>query len=266
MQSAISQESARAAAAAEPRAPTLPALDTRFTLGSTDHRRAAPFPRPPRVPRVLEGGSSGRGRDDRARARSHREASGSPSRRTNVYGIPLFWGKNEGQPFLQRFPFTSTFSRPIHDFVRDQRFAPIRDLVGAGARIGDRRKGRRRREPVRQRAGERAPSARLAHRRSTGPLLPANAEADAQHRAAPRPLSGRQRRPAAHPRQPHAGVPLDVLPQAVLREPRARSRRRSPSRPSPAISPCTTGASGTGSRSRRVRVRPASGARCTSLT
>jgi phytanoyl-CoA hydroxylase len=60
--------------------------------------------------------------------------------RRSVYGIPLFWGKYEGRPFLQRFPFTSAFSEPIRDFVRDSRFAPIRDLVGAGARVGDREK------------------------------------------------------------------------------------------------------------------------------
>jgi phytanoyl-CoA hydroxylase len=54
-----------------------------------------------------------------------------------VRGIPLFWGKNAGKQFLQRFPFTSTFSDGIKGFVRDARFAPIRDLVGAGARVGD---------------------------------------------------------------------------------------------------------------------------------
>jgi hypothetical protein len=57
--------------------------------------------------------------------------------RTSVRGIPLFWGTREGKPFLQRFPFTSTFSDGIKDFVRDARFGPIRDLVGAGARVGD---------------------------------------------------------------------------------------------------------------------------------
>lgn len=60
--------------------------------------------------------------------------------RRTVNGIPLFWGRNEGRPYLQRFPFTSTFSDPIRDLVRDGRFAPIRDLVGAGARVGDREK------------------------------------------------------------------------------------------------------------------------------
>ena len=62
------------------------------------------------------------------------------ARRTSVNGIPLFWGKKEGRPFLQRFPFTSTFSEPIRGFVRDDRFSPIRDLVGTGARVGDREK------------------------------------------------------------------------------------------------------------------------------
>lgn len=60
--------------------------------------------------------------------------------RTSVRGIPLFWGKNAGKPFLQRFPFTSTFSPDIKAFVRDERFAPIRDLVGEGARVGDEEK------------------------------------------------------------------------------------------------------------------------------
>ncbi|HEX7665824.1 MAG TPA: phytanoyl-CoA dioxygenase family protein, partial [Polyangiaceae bacterium] len=61
-------------------------------------------------------------------------------KRTSVYGIPLFWGKNVKKPFLQRFPFTSVFSEKIKSFVRDDRFAPIRDLVGTGARVGDREK------------------------------------------------------------------------------------------------------------------------------
>jgi phytanoyl-CoA hydroxylase len=60
--------------------------------------------------------------------------------RRRVNGIPLFWGESDGRPYVQRFPFTSTFSNPIRDLVRDRRFAPIRDLVGAGARVGDREK------------------------------------------------------------------------------------------------------------------------------
>ena len=59
--------------------------------------------------------------------------------RKRVFGIPLFFGKDEtGSPFLQRLAFTSVFSERVHAFVRDPRFAPILDLVGEGARVGDR--------------------------------------------------------------------------------------------------------------------------------
>ena len=55
-----------------------------------------------------------------------------------VFGIPLFYGKDpDGQPFLQRFAFTSMFSEPIRQFVRDPRFEPVRALIGADARVGD---------------------------------------------------------------------------------------------------------------------------------
>lgn len=61
--------------------------------------------------------------------------------RKEVYGIPLFWGKNpDGKPFLQRFAFTSIFSEKIKNFVRDIRFEPIRKLIGDDARIGDEEK------------------------------------------------------------------------------------------------------------------------------
>ncbi|HEY6463020.1 MAG TPA: phytanoyl-CoA dioxygenase family protein, partial [Polyangiaceae bacterium] len=117
----------------------LPSLATRFTLGATitDVQRRfldrhgflvfANVARPTEVATVT-------GELDRI------ERTWIDEKRTSVYGIPLFWGKNEGRPYLQRFPFTSTFSQPIHDLVRDERFAPIRDLVGVGARIGDREK------------------------------------------------------------------------------------------------------------------------------
>ena len=58
--------------------------------------------------------------------------------RTRIYGIPLFFGRDErGAPFLQRLAFTSVFSERIRAFVRDPRFAPILGLVGPDARIGD---------------------------------------------------------------------------------------------------------------------------------
>lgn len=59
-------------------------------------------------------------------------------KRTRVFGIPLFFGKDhEGKPFLQRLAFTSVFSDRIRAFVRDPRFAPILDLIGKDARVGD---------------------------------------------------------------------------------------------------------------------------------
>jgi len=68
------------------------------------------------------------------------EREWTAAQRESVYGIPLFWGRNDGKAFLQRFPFTSAFSPAIRDFVRDPRFVPIRDLVGTGARVGDNEK------------------------------------------------------------------------------------------------------------------------------
>ncbi|MCC6624418.1 MAG: phytanoyl-CoA dioxygenase family protein [Deltaproteobacteria bacterium] len=62
-------------------------------------------------------------------------------RRQKVFGIPLFVGKDHaGQPFIQRFAFTSMFSDVIRDFVRDARFEPVRRLVGDAARVGDNEK------------------------------------------------------------------------------------------------------------------------------
>jgi hypothetical protein len=58
--------------------------------------------------------------------------------RTRVFGVPLFFGQDhEGKPWLQRLAFTSVFSEPIREFVRDPRFRPVLDLVGGDARIGD---------------------------------------------------------------------------------------------------------------------------------
>lgn len=61
--------------------------------------------------------------------------------RTSVNGIPLFIGKTpEGEPILQRMPFTSCFSQVVHEMIRDPRLEPIKSLVGAEVRIGDQEK------------------------------------------------------------------------------------------------------------------------------
>ena len=58
--------------------------------------------------------------------------------RTKVRGIPLFRGKDhEGNEWIQRNPFTSLYSNEVSEFIRDDRFEPIRKLVGEDARIGE---------------------------------------------------------------------------------------------------------------------------------
>jgi hypothetical protein len=58
--------------------------------------------------------------------------------RASVNGIPLFFGQDpDGQPYLQRICFASMHSESIRAFVRDDRFDPIRRLIGDDARIGD---------------------------------------------------------------------------------------------------------------------------------
>jgi ectoine hydroxylase-related dioxygenase (phytanoyl-CoA dioxygenase family) len=60
--------------------------------------------------------------------------------RESVFGIPLFKGRRGGRPLIHRFPFTTCFSDEIARFVRDERFAPIRSLIGEETRVGDREK------------------------------------------------------------------------------------------------------------------------------
>ncbi len=58
-----------------------------------------------------------------------------------VYGVPVWFGRDpDGRPWLQRMGFASTMSGWLAGFVRDPRFEPIRTLIGADARIGDREK------------------------------------------------------------------------------------------------------------------------------
>ncbi|MEQ1572291.1 MAG: phytanoyl-CoA dioxygenase family protein [Myxococcota bacterium] len=62
-------------------------------------------------------------------------------RREAVFGVPVWIGKDpDGAPFLQRLAFTSEFSDYVRSFVREPRFEPVRLLIGAEARVGDREK------------------------------------------------------------------------------------------------------------------------------
>lgn len=57
--------------------------------------------------------------------------------RSEVNGIPIFRGRGAaGEPFLQRLPFTSLFSDYVRSFVLDERFEPVRKLIGEDARVG----------------------------------------------------------------------------------------------------------------------------------
>lgn len=61
--------------------------------------------------------------------------------RKSVNGIPLFWGKDDrGKKFLQRYAFTSRYSEYISEFVRSERFEPIRKMVGDDARVAENEK------------------------------------------------------------------------------------------------------------------------------
>lgn len=131
--------SAQTKASALEEARSLP-LDTRFELGGeiTPVQRAfldlhgflvfGGVARPEEVERILR-------EVDEVQARWLAEG------RRKVYGIPLFVGQGvNGEPFIQRFAFTSMFSDYIRAFVRDERFAPVRKLIGDDTRVGDEEK------------------------------------------------------------------------------------------------------------------------------
>ena len=58
-----------------------------------------------------------------------------------VNGIPIKYGEDEaGQPFVQRYAFTSLYSQAFHHFVNDTRFEPIKRLIGDDCRVGEHEK------------------------------------------------------------------------------------------------------------------------------
>lgn len=139
MQASPSQTPAQPSPEARHRAETLP-ITTRFALGHeiTPEQRAfldlhgflvfGGVAKPDEVSRIL---SEVDDIEQRFLAENRRE----------VFGIPLFRGKGpDGQAFIQRFPFTSCFSDYIKRFVRDDRFLPVRGLIGNDTRVGDREK------------------------------------------------------------------------------------------------------------------------------
>ena len=62
-------------------------------------------------------------------------------RRGYVNGIPIRYGKDvDGSDMVQRFAFTSQFSDVFRQFVRDDRFRPIMQLIGDDCRVGENEK------------------------------------------------------------------------------------------------------------------------------
>ncbi len=61
--------------------------------------------------------------------------------KTRIHGVPVWFGLDpDGRDFLFRMGFTSVQSDWIGRFVCDDRFDPVRRLIGEDARIGDREK------------------------------------------------------------------------------------------------------------------------------
>jgi hypothetical protein len=58
--------------------------------------------------------------------------------RTKAFGIPLKYGKDlDGKPFVNRFAFTSMYSKPLHEFVSSERFRQIAAMLGQDFRFGE---------------------------------------------------------------------------------------------------------------------------------
>ena len=177
-------------------------LSTRFTLGPTDHARAARVPRPPRLPPLPARRRRTQVGDDRRRRWTRIEhARGSPegSARASSASRSSSAGPRGQIRASSASAFTSVFSE-IDQRLRRAIRASRRSSSWSGrdARIGDAREGRRRHQSLPERPRQRVSAARLAHRRaSRDPLLWPHAAADAERRPPPRPLHARERRHCA---------------------------------------------------------------------
>jgi hypothetical protein len=79
--------------------------------------------------------------DELTRGMHELEARLVAERRAYVNGIPVRYGRDpEGKPMVQRFPFSSLLSPAFERFVSSERFAPVLELLGEGARLGVREK------------------------------------------------------------------------------------------------------------------------------
>ena len=61
--------------------------------------------------------------------------------RTTALGIPIQWGlKPDGTKYVQRFAYSSHYSKTIEEFCTSDRFEPVRRLCGDDARLAQREK------------------------------------------------------------------------------------------------------------------------------
>ena len=115
-------------------------LDTRFELGSeiTDIQRAFLD----RHGYLIFGGVATADEVAKINAEVDRiESDWVTEGRTSVNGVPIFKGVGlEEKPMMQRIPFSSCFSDYIKEFIRSERFEPVRRLIGDDVRIGDNEK------------------------------------------------------------------------------------------------------------------------------
>ena len=115
-------------------------LDTRFTLGSTITPVQSAF-----LARhgflVFSEVASDREVDTILAEIDRVEADLLAKDERKVFGVPVWFGLDpDGNDYLFRMGFSSVHSAYLSHFVRDARFEPIRTLIGADARIGEREK------------------------------------------------------------------------------------------------------------------------------
>jgi len=117
----------------------LPPIDTRFQLGPLTevHRRFLDHYGFLHFEQVLNSEEVSLIKDELGRV----AAEWVNQKRKRVNGIPIFYGQDaHGQPFVQRFAFTSTFSAALSAIVRDTRFDPLLALMPPDARVGEHEK------------------------------------------------------------------------------------------------------------------------------
>ena len=112
-------------------------LDTRFELGSEITPIQAAFLE--RHGYLIFGNVASTDEVARINAEVNRiESEWIEEDRTIVNGVPIFKGLGlENKPMMQRIPFSSCYSDYIKNFIRGERFEPVRRLIGENVRIGD---------------------------------------------------------------------------------------------------------------------------------